>query len=361
MSKQIDERIVEMQFDNKQFEQGVSTTIKSLDKLKDSLNFEDSVKGFDKLDKAAKNTDVSALGKAAENVKEKFSALGEIAIGALRRIGEQALSAAENLIKSMSGIEAALAGFQRYEELTQTTQTMIAATRSQFNDTGTQMEFVNGELEKMMWFADETSYKITDLTSATAKFYGAGADIEETTSAILGIANAAALAGVNSQDASRAYMNLSQAMGTGALRLQDWKSLELLNMTTVEWCQTLIDTGLALGKLTTDKDGLPYIMENGKKIAVTTANIRDTLKTGWVDNDVLMGTLQVYGDFSEKMYQYTQDTGIYTTQLLDYAQQYADGILDWEEVYKNLPEDIRSDQVNKVIRDIHLYEEWCPS
>ena len=77
MSTTIDERVVEMRFDNKQFEQNIQTSLSSLDKLKKSLNLEGAAKGLETVNNAANKCsgNMSPLSNAVETVRVRFSAL----------------------------------------------------------------------------------------------------------------------------------------------------------------------------------------------------------------------------------------------------------------------------------------------
>ena len=98
MSKEIDERVVEMRFDNKQFEENVRTSMSTLDKLKQKLNLSGASKGLEDVESAAKKVDVSGLGKGIETVQMKFSALQVMGVTALANITNSAVNAGERHI-----------------------------------------------------------------------------------------------------------------------------------------------------------------------------------------------------------------------------------------------------------------------
>ena len=86
MSTTIDERVVEMRFDNRQFEAGVKTSLSTLDKLKEGLDLDGAAKGLKGLSDAAKKCDLSTLSNSVETVRMKFSALEVMAVTALSNI-----------------------------------------------------------------------------------------------------------------------------------------------------------------------------------------------------------------------------------------------------------------------------------
>lgn len=202
MSREVDERVVSMQFDNKQFETNVATTMSTLDKLEAKLNFKGASKALDELDASAKNVDLSHMGNAVESIEVKFSAMSVAAIAAINRIVNKAFDAGEKLIKSLS-IDQITAGWTKYADKTTAVQTILAAT-------GESMEYVNEQLNKMNWFTDETSFNFTDMTNNVGKFTSAGVDLDKAVLAMQGIAAEAALSGQNAESASRAMYNFSR-------------------------------------------------------------------------------------------------------------------------------------------------------
>lgn len=286
MSNVIDSKVVEMKFDNKDFEQNVSTSMNTLEKLQNKLNFSDASKAFGELDSASRRVNFSDFGQAIETVQVKFKALETMAIGALMNIGAKAADAGIQLVQSLSTDQVA-AGWDKYADKTTSVQTIMAATADQFNDVGEQMEYVSDQLDMLNWFTDETSYNFTDMTNNIGKFTSAGVELDKAAKAMMGIANVAAISGQNAQAAGRAMYNFSQALGMGYVGLQDWMSIENANMATKEFKNTLIETAKELGVI---KDG-----------AVTIQNFRTTLNDKWLNADVLMDALDKYGGFSVKL------------------------------------------------------------
>lgn len=168
----VDNRIVNMQFNNREFEKNINTSINSLDNLKTSLDFKGAEKGFDEVTKSS-----SIFGNAVEEVKVKFSALEIIAITALTKITNAAIDMGANLVKSLS-IDQISAGFTKYERETKAVQTMM-------NATGLSIEEVTEQLDKLMWYTDETSYSYSDMIDNIGKFTNAGIDLKEATKSMI--------------------------------------------------------------------------------------------------------------------------------------------------------------------------------
>lgn len=321
MSREVDERVVSMQFDNKQFETNVATTMSTLDKLEAKLNFKGAGKALDELDASAKNVDLSHMGNAVESIEVKFSAMSVAAIAAINRIVNKAFDAGEQLIKSLS-IDQITAGWTKYADKTTAVQTILAAT-------GESMEYVNEQLNKMNWFTDETSFNFTDMTNNVGKFTSAGVDLDKAVLAMQGIAAEAALSGQNAQSASRAMYNFSQALGTGSVKVQDWMSIENANMATKEFKETIIETAKELGRVSETGEILSITSSNysGDEF-VNFSNFRNTLAAGWFDSDVLIKSLEKYGGFATKLQEITDATGTTATEMLRYVREYESGTTD---------------------------------
>ena len=321
MSREVDERVVSMQFDNKQFETNVATTMSTLDKLEAKLNFKGAGKALDELDASAKNVDLSHMGNAVESIEVKFSAMSVAAIAAINRIVNKAFDAGEQLIKNLS-IDQITAGWTKYADKTTAVQTILAAT-------GESMEYVNEQLSKMNWFTDETSFNFTDMTSNVGKFTSAGVDLDKAVLAMQGIAAEAALSGQNAESASRAMYNFSQALGTGSVKVQDWMSIENANMATKEFKETIIETAKELGRVSETGEILSITSSNySGDDFVNFSNFRSTLAAGWFDSDVLIKSLEKYGGFATKLQEITDATGTTATEMLRYVREYESGTTD---------------------------------
>ena len=284
MSKVIDEKVVSMEFDNKRFERNVSTTINTIDKLKESLQFKDASKGFEEITESSKKVNMSSLGQSVETVKLKFSALQIAAVTALTNITNSAVNAGKRLVASLSTDNIA-AGWNKYEQKTGSVQTIM-------NATGKSIEEVNGYLDKLMWYSDETSYGFTDMTASLAQLTSAGGNIDSLIPMIEGIANATAFAGKGAAEFSRAIYNLNQSYSAGYLQYMDWKSLDLAGVSSKQLKQTLIDTAVELGKI-----------QEGQ---ITLENFASTLSDKWADTEVMEKAFSKFARLTEASYDYVQ-------------------------------------------------------
>lgn len=316
MSTVIDSKVVEMKFNNSQFESGVQQTLATLAKLKDSLNFEGAVKGLTDIGSAAKNLTFDALSGAVDTVGSKFNALQEIAIGAFRRIGDEVgglVLKMGDFAKSLS-IDQIGNGFDKYAQKTSSVQTIMAATADQFSDTGEQMEYVNEQLDKLNWFTDETSYNFLDMVSSIGKFTSNGIKLDDAVTAMQGISNWAAISGQSKNEASRAMYNLSQALAVGEIKLMDWRSIENANMATKEFKEKVLEAAAANGKLKKAADGTFTTIGKGTKVSIETFS--SALSEGWFDSKTMMDVLSMYGATTDKLYDLSTATGATATDIL---------------------------------------------
>lgn len=284
MSTTVDERVVEMRFDNKQFERNIQTSLSSLDKLKKSLNLEGAAKGLETVNDAANKCsgNMSPLSNAVETVRVRFSALEVMAITALQNITNSALAAGKNLVSAFI-IDPIKTGFEEYETQINAVQTILANTSSK----GTTLDQVNNALDELNHYADMTIYNFTEMTRNIGTFTAAGVDLDTSVAAIKGIANLAAVSGSNSQQASTAMYQLSQALAAGTVKLQDWNSVVNAGMGGQVFQDALKETakvhGIAIDEMIKDE-----------------GSFRETLSKGWLTSDILTETLAKFtGDLNE--------------------------------------------------------------
>lgn len=351
MSNTVDRRVVEMRFDNQQFESRTRTTLGTLEKLKNALNFSHASDGLDKLNKSMKNVNVGGLRTALDGVQVSFSKLEAMALTALTNITNRAVDAGIALAKNLT-IDQLSAGWDKYADKTSAVQTIMAATKDQFTDTAEQMEFVNAQLERLNWFTDETSYNFVDMVGNIGKFTSNGVALDDAATAMQGIATWAAVSGGNASTASRAMYQLSQAMGMGSVRLQDWMSIETANMATYEFKEMVLETAASMGILKKTSDGAYKSIESGNKITVK--GFRESLKEGWFTSDVLVEVLNQYGGFTNKLYEVSEATGQTATDLLQWIERYRDAGTNASSVIQDMADDtgISVQEIQKYLEEL---------
>lgn len=296
MSQEVDERVVEMRFDNAQFEKNVHQTMQSLEKLNDSLRLDGAEKGFEKIGDASAKVDFDEMQGALDDLSGKFSAVEVMGVAALSHITRQAIDTGERLVKSLS-LDQVTSGWIKYAQKTASVQTIM-------NATGKSIAKVNGYLSKLMWFSDETSYSFTDMTQSLGQLTASGGDIEKVIPMIMGMANATAYAGKGASEFSRVIYNLNQSYSQGYLSLMDWKSVELAGVATAELKKQIIETGVALGKI---KEG-----------AVTVGTFSSTLSKKWADKEVMETAFGKFAEFSEAVKKMVDaNPGMLASQAID--------------------------------------------
>ena len=329
MSTTIDNRVLEMRFDNKQFESGVATTMSTLDKLKQKLNLSGAAKGFDEIDKSAKKVDFSGMSKGIETVQAKFSALQVAGVTALANLTNSAVNAGKRIASALT-IDPIKTGFQEYETQIGAIQTILANTQSK----GSTLQDVNRALDELNTYADKTIYNFTEMTRNIGTFTAAGVDLDKSVTSIKGIANLAAVSGSTSQQASTAMYQLSQALAAGRVSLMDWNSVVNAGMGGELFQNALKRTAKQMGH---DVDAI--IEKYG--------SFRESLTQGeWLTTEVLTETLtQLSGAYSEAdliAQGYTESQAKEIAQLAETAVGAATEVKTFTQLWDTLKESVQS-------------------
>lgn len=291
MSRTIDERIVEMRFDNEQFQQNIQDSIDSLERLKSELDLKESAKGLNQLGKAGKSFSLASVSESVEGIASKFSTMGIIGVTALQNITNSAIAAGKRIVSALT-VQPVTTGFNEYELKMDSIKTIMEGS-------GEDLETVKKYLEELNKYADETIYSFSDMTSSIGKFTNAGVELPDAVSAIKGISNVAALAGANANQASHAMYNFAQALSSGYVKLIDWKSIENAQMATQGFKDELIKTALELKTIQKLDNGMFESLTtdaNGKTSEAfdKVKGFNDSLAHGWMTSDVLVQTLAKY-------------------------------------------------------------------
>lgn len=339
MSNKIDESVVSLSFDNENFEKNVKQSMSTLDKLKESLKFDDIQDGASKIRSAltgvgsAISTVFNPVGNLLNKTMADLTGFEYLILNSLDRIKYKTV----DMIKSLS-IDQITNGWQAYADKTSAVQTIMSATRDQFDDTGKQMEYVEGELEKLSWFTDETSYKFVEMVQSIGLFTGAGVKLEDAVSAMQGIATWAAMSGANANKAASAMYQLSQALGKGYVQAADWRSIETANMATMEFKKVALEAAVAAGTLKKKSDDLYIGMSTGgKQVEVTAENFSRVLtSTNFLTNEVLISSLDTYGRFSNKLFEYVDQFDLTTLEWIHMIEKFKDGSIDLNKEAQNM-------------------------
>jgi tape measure domain-containing protein len=298
MSQTVDNRVVELGFNNKEFEQGTKQSLKSIEAMKKGLNFDESSKSIANLSRASKGFSLSTMAEGVQGISNRFSTLGIIGMTIIQNLTNAAINYGKKLVSSI--MEPIKMGFSEYEIQMNAIQTVLANTASK----GTTLEDVSAALDELNTYADKTIYNFTEMTRNIGTFTAAGVDLDTSTQAIKGIANLAAVSGSNAQQASTAMYQLSQALSSGTVKLMDWNSVVNAGMGGQVFQDALKETarvsGIAIDDLI-DKHG----------------SFRETLSTGWLSSEVLLDTLQ----------KFTGDLSAEQLKTMGYTEEQIEGII----------------------------------
>lgn len=318
MANNIDERIVAAKFDASDFEKGVNKTIKKLDELKKSLDLKDATKGVKELaEKTEASTD--SMSKSLEKLTDRFTTfVGMIKQRILGGLADEVAGVFLRMEQSVTGFIRSIssdqvgAGMAKYEQMLTSVRMMMAAGESQSS--------AYGAIDTLREYSDQTSYSLSQMTDALSKMRAAGVDIDTATKSVEGIANACANAGVNATEAQRAFYNLSQAYAKGSLNYTDYKSLELLNMTTEKFKENMLEAAVEAGTLKKLSDGVyQTISTTDKKVKagkkVTIKNATDMLKYDYMNTramNILFGKKFYFDEtaFREYKKKWTDKNGV---------------------------------------------------
>lgn len=319
----VDERIVEMRFDNQQFESGVNTSLKTLDRLKTGLSgLDDSASSLSNLQTSADNLDISGIANGVDQITNRFSALGIMADQAIRivtnglmNIGAQAANSIKNL--TLSPIAS---GFAQYEQETKSVQTLM-------NATGLEMEEIEKYTQKLGFYVDETSYSYESMFSTLASMMSSGVEnIDQGVAALIGLGNAAGLAGVDANQATHAFEGFGKAIGQGYMDMRNWSWIKTARMDTIALKDAFIGAGVNAGVLVQeiDKEGkaLTYVADSAgkanKKLGeINAANFENFLSQKWLNRDVMLEGVGNYSKAFEQIYADYLETGDYAEDIID--------------------------------------------
>ena len=292
MSKTVDSKVVEMRFDNKNFEKNVKQSMTTLDKLKQALKLDGATSGLTAVEQRANSIKFHGLADTIDKVADKFSGLSMVGTMAMIRISQSVANAGLNMVKSLS-VDNIMSGWQKLQQKANSMSTLISQ--------GYETSVVEKQLEKLNWFSDETSYNFTDMIDNIAKFTATGKGLEDSVTAMQGIALWAAKSGQNAQKASAAMYQLSQALGAGYMRKEDWKSIQNASMDTAEFRKQTLEVAVAMGKV--KKVGTDtYQSLLGNKMKFTQQQFAESLTEGqWFTSDVMMEVYKKYAKASDQM------------------------------------------------------------
>ena len=281
MSTSVDNKVVKLELDNQQFESGAKQSESTLKKLKGSMTFDEQNKKLQQLGDTSKKVFLQDMSSSLNQLSDRFSVKGIAIMSTISNLTNRVVDAGMNMAKALT-IQPITSGLQEYETQMNAIQTIMANTASK----GTTLEQVNEVLNELNVYADKTIYNFSEMTRNIGTFTAAGVGLRESTDAIKGIANLAAMSGSNSQQAATAMYQLSQALAAGTVKLMDWNSVVNAGMGGENFQNALKETARVHGVAVDD-----MIAKEG--------SFRESLKYGWITSEILIETLRKFtGDLS---------------------------------------------------------------
>lgn len=284
MNEELESRVVSLDFDNSRFASGIQSTLKLVNQFTGKMDTA-GAHAFDGLDKAVKKIDISPLSNAFDVLTDKSAWATTTALNCMVRLENRVLEFAKKVTNALT-IQPIMTGFNTYEARLEATQTIMSAT-------GESLDKVNEKINELNRYSDDTIYSFKDMTTNIGKFTNAGVSLDDSVQAIMGVSNAAAIAGANANEASRAMYNLAQSLAMGYVQYIDWKSIENANMATKQFKQHIADVGVAMGTVT-------KINEDCYEVAGKQYNLqglfKDALKDQWLTSETLIKVLKEYAD-----------------------------------------------------------------
>lgn len=343
MATYVDESRIKATWDSSDFDRNIQASIKSIEEFNKSLKFENSAKSLETLASATDKLSFEGLRNGMQEIQRQVSSINNWftnpILREVRKIEDSLVQTAEKFVKSAT-VDPIMKGWDQYAEKTKAVQTIMAALPEEFRN----IDYVNSRINKLNWYADETSASLQDMTGNIGKFTAAGVDLEDSVTAMIGISNWAYQSGQNAQSAAHAMYQLSQALGTGKIRVQDWVSIERTNMATEEFKKLAIETAKEVGTLTELGEVVSTLDNKLGPTIVGFENFRDTLAKDWLTNDVFIATVKKYGGLTEEVYEIFKETGKLTSKILDAIEQAAEGNDAYLETFKGYPNAINKIQ-----------------
>ena len=276
MAYDVEDKVVQMRFDNREFDPNIDASIKSLEKLEKSLEFANGTKGLNDVNKAVSKMDFSPAVTAIESLSNKFSTMEVVAISAISNISNRLTNMSLGILKQLF-VAPISSGWQEYGQQMDSTQVIMA-------NTGDEIGKVTQSLDQLNEYADLTVYSFGQMTQAIGKFAAASVDLDSSVAAIKGLSNAAALVGASDANLYSAYYNLSQALQLGALTAIDWRPLQYSMIGTRTMQKVFIETAISMGRFTRDSEQAQKAM----------SDFKGSLSSKWLDKEVVVNALKVY-------------------------------------------------------------------
>lgn len=298
MSREIDERVVSMRFDNDDFERKSKQSINTLNELDEALKFQNATSGLNALEQSASKINKINFSGFQGSIQRLGSEVVEMTkkVG-LYRIVNSGLQQIENTIKSFT-ISPLTDGWGKYEQ-------SIASVQKIVNATEKSLEEVQPYIDKLRWFTDETSYSMEGMSNALGDFTSQGIQLDEATTAMIGIANAAGNAGSSAEKATHAMTGFAKALGRGHMEGSSWQWIRTSGIAISSFKENALEAAVAAGTLKKGIDGVYRTVKKGTAVGLD--NFEAAFTEGWFNKEAILGTLKKYGNATEEIYKIYAD------------------------------------------------------
>lgn len=277
-----DTRVIQMLFDNQQFEKNIAKSQKSIEELKEAMNFEETSNGLKKFASGLSVLNFDALQSNIQRLTDKFTGLGnagEYVLSRIRHGLESAAASMEQFVKSIS-VGQIDVGLGKYDSLTKAVQTITATGKYTEEEAYTVME-------RVMAYTDQTSHSFGTMVGQIAALQSVGMELAPAERFLEGVANAATKAGAGASEAAASMSLISKVVGGTHLGRQQFDSLnQTYRVITSEWRQLAIEAGLATENLEKKGDKIFTAKKWGKQVEVTAEQLENTLNKKWFTSEV---------------------------------------------------------------------------
>ena len=273
MSQTIDDRVVSLQFDNDQFEQGVDESLKTLNKLKTSLKMDDAAKNLSSISKVADKVDLSGVEKAFDSMQAKVS----------KKLSVFRLSLASAVGNLFSGLvidplkQSITGGIARAEN--------IEKAKFQLEGLGVAWSKIKPDIEHGV---NDTAYGLDAAAKAASQLVASGVQVGDSMKkALRGISGVAAMTNTNYEEISPIFTKIA---GQGKMMTQELRQLENRGLNTAaamaKWFNEVND-----GKYEVSDSVKASVKELTKGMKISEQTVRDFVHDGEINFELFSAAM----------------------------------------------------------------------
>lgn len=290
MAENMDTRIIQMKFENREFEKNIAKSKKSVEELKEAMDFDETSRGLEKFAEGTKVLGFDVLSQNVEKLMNKFTGLGtvsEYVLSRLRSYIEGAAQSVEGFIKSLTSSQISVGEF-KYDSLNKAVMTIISGGQATEEEAYTTME-------RVATYTDQTSHNFETMVSKISDLTSRGMGLDEAERLVEAMGNAATYAGQDATNAAMSMNVLSKAMASQFLGLEQYYQLaNTSKVITSKWKEQALEAAEAVGTLKRKNDKLYTNVQGQKAVEVSIQNLENTLRSRWLTSEVLKKIYENY-------------------------------------------------------------------